>query len=149
MNPKQDLAVSYRAIQAVAPQLLEHQAAGDVHGFILDRQHPAAEFTIGAYVVHVSLDSIFGSHTESGYGLVMSTGPDEFLGVGKGFRVLFTAPAQSKTKPGIASIDEGAFEDGKWVPGRRLNGDENDQGAYWRFDPRKVSTEKVKLYSFE
>ena len=46
-------------------------------------------------------------------------------------------------------LDEGTFEDGKWLPGRRLNGDENDQGGYWRFDPRKVSTEKVKLYRYE
>jgi len=149
MNPKQDLAASYRAIQAVAPLLLEHQAAGDVHGFILDRQHPDQTFTISGNTVHVSLDSIFGSHSESGYGLVMASGPDEFLGVGKGFRVLFTAPAQSKTKIAIGSIDEGTLEDGKWGSGRRLNGDESDQGAYWRFDPRKVSTEKVKLYHYD
>jgi len=116
---------------------------------MLDRQHPDATFTIGGYTVHVSLDSIFGSHTESGYGLVMATGPEEFLGVGKGFRVAFTTPAQSRTKAGIGAIDEGTFEDGKWIPGRRLNGDENDQGAYWRFDPRKVSIEKVKLYRYE
>jgi beta-galactosidase GanA len=149
MNPKQDLAVSYRAIEAVAPLLLEHQATGDVHGFILDRQHPDATFIMGGYTVHISLDSIFGSHTESGYGVVMATGADEFLGVGKGFRVLFTAAAQSKTKAAIGSIDEGTFEEGKWFPGRRLNGDENDQGGYWRFDPRKVSTLKVKLYRYE
>ena len=63
MNPKQDLAASYRAIQAVAPLLLAHQAAGDVHGFILDRQHPDQTFTISGNTVHVSLDSIFGSHS--------------------------------------------------------------------------------------
>jgi hypothetical protein len=50
---------------------------------------------------------------------------------------------------GIAAVDEGSFEDGKWIPGRRLNGDENDQGKGWRFDPWHVSTEKVKLYRFE
>jgi beta-galactosidase GanA len=149
MDPKQDLAASYRAIQAVAPELLEHQAAGEVHGFVLDRQHPEAVFVMGGYTLHVALDSIFGSHTESGYGLVMVSGSDEFLGVGKGFRVIFSASDQSKGKAGIGSIDEGRFEEGKWIPGRRLNGDENDQGGYWRFDPRKVSIEKVKLYHFE
>jgi beta-galactosidase GanA len=149
MDPKQDLAASYRAIQAVAPELLEHQAAGDVHGFILDRQHPEAVFVMGGYTLHVALDSIFGSHTESGYGLVMVSGSDEFLGVGKGFRVIFSASDQSKGKAGIGSIDEGTFEEGKWIPGRRLNGDENDQGGYWRFDPRKVNIEKVKLYHYE
>ena len=149
MNPKQDLSASYRALQAIAPALLEHQAYGLVRGFLLDREHPAVEFPLSSYTLHVSLDSIFGSHTDSGYGLVMATGPDEFLGVGKGFRVVFTEAAQSKTKVGIGSIDEGAFKEGKWVPGRRLNGDENDQGGYWRFDSQKISTEKVKLYRYE
>jgi hypothetical protein len=50
---------------------------------------------------------------------------------------------------GIGAVDEGTFEDGKWVPGRRLNGDENDQGKGWRFDPRHLSTEKVTLYRYE
>lgn len=149
MDPKQDLSASYRAISALAPLLLERQGAGDVHGFILNKEHPETDFTFGGYSLHVSLDSIFGSHAESGYGLIMATGPDEFLGAGKGFRVNFTPATPSKTKAGIASIDEAAFEDGKWVPGRRLNGDENDQGGYWRFDSRKVNIEKVKLYRYE
>jgi hypothetical protein len=50
---------------------------------------------------------------------------------------------------GIAAVDEGKFVDGKWVAGRRLNGDENDQGAYWRFDPHQEQIEKVALYRFE
>jgi beta-galactosidase GanA len=145
MDPKQDLAVSYFAISKLAPLLLEHQAAGDVRGFVLDKQHPSVEFALGGYTVRVALDEIFGSHAEAGYGLIMATGPDEFLGAGKGFRVSFAPPA-SGPKVGIASIDEGSFQDGKWVPGRRLNGDENDQGGYWRFDPRHVNIERVKLY---
>lgn len=148
-DPKQDLAVSYRTIAEIAPLLLEHQAAGDVHGFTLDREHPDADFTLGAYTLHVSLDSIFGSHTDSGYGLIMAAGPDEFLGAGKGFRVTFAPVSATAQHVGIASIDEGKFEDGKWIPGRRLNGDENDQGGYWRFDSRKVSVEKTKVYRYE
>jgi beta-galactosidase GanA len=149
MDPKQDLAASYNAISSLAPLLLEHQAAGDVHGFVLDKQHPSAEFTIGGYVLHVSLDSIFGSHTDSGYGLVMATGPDEFLGAGRGFRIFFTPANPPGKQAGIAAIDEGTFKDRKWVPGRRLNGDENDQGGYWRFDSPKVNTEKATLYRYE
>jgi beta-galactosidase GanA len=148
-DPKQDLAVSYRTISSLMPLIAEHQASGDIHGFTLDKQHPTAEFMMAGYNVQVSLDSIFGSHTDSGYGLVMATGPDEFLGAGKGFRIVFT-PAQADAKPvGIASIDEGTFEDGKWIPGRRLNGDENDQGGYWRFDSRKVSIEKARVYRYQ
>ncbi len=77
----------------------------------------------------------------------MATGPDEFLGAGKGFKVTFTP--RSGLNVGIASVDEGSFDDGKWVPGRRLNGDENSQGGAWRFNSFKLNTEKVKLYRFQ
>lgn len=146
-DPKQDLAISYRAIESLATLLLEHQAAGDVHGFTLDKAHPTAEFTIGSYVFHLSLDNSFGSHADSGYGLIMATGPDEFLGAGKGFRVTFTSATGRQV--GIVSVDQGTFQDGKWIPGRRLNGDEDDQGEHWRFDDRKLNIEKVVLYRYQ
>jgi hypothetical protein len=128
--------------------VLEHQSAGDVHGFVLDRSHPSADFTVAGYTVHVVLDEIFGEHAQNGFGLIMASGKDEFLGVGKGFRVSFTPRAATGPNVGIAAVDEGSFTDGKWVPGRRLNGDENDQGGAWRFDSRQIRTEKVSLYRF-
>jgi beta-galactosidase GanA len=147
MDPKGDLALSYAELASLAPLLLQHQAAGDVHGFVLDKDHPSVDFTMGGTTLHVSLDEIFGFHSEAGFGLILASGPDEFLGAGKGFRVSFDA--RSGPQVGIAAVDEGRFEDGKWVPGRRLNGDENDQGQTWRFDPRQIKTEKATLYRFE
>jgi beta-galactosidase GanA len=149
MDEKGDLAVSYGAIAKLAPLLAEHQSAGDVHGFVLSKGHDTVDFTMSGYTVQVTLDEIFGGHAESGYGLIMAAGPDEFLGVGKGFRVSFIPRSATGQQVGIAAVDEGTFEDGKWVPGRRLNGDENDQGKGWRFDSRQLRTEKVKLYRFE
>jgi beta-galactosidase GanA len=146
---KGELTASYNAIAKLAPLLLEHQSAGDVHGFLLDKSQPTADFNLGGYTVHVALDEIFGHHAESGFGLIMATGKDEFLGVGKGFRVSFKALAPGGLQVGIATVDEGTFDDGKWVPGRRLNGDENDQGGAWRFDPRQLNTEKATVYRFE
>jgi hypothetical protein len=120
-----------------------------VHGFVLGKSNSTVEFVVGGYTVHVTLDEIFGAHAENGFGLIMATGPDEFLGAGKGFRVTFTPRSGAGTHVGIAAVDEGSFEDGKWIAGRRLNGDENDQGKGWRFDPRQVRIEKVTLYRFE
>jgi hypothetical protein len=146
-DPKGALGESYRAIESVAPMVLEHQAAGDLHGFVLDRNNPSVDFTVAGYTLHVTLDEIFGSHAEQGFGLIFPSGKDAFTGVGKGFRVSFSP----RTGPhaGIAAIDEGKFVNGKWMPGRRLNGDENDQGKGWRFDPRQVRTETVTLYRYE
>ncbi len=143
-----DLGASYTAIAGIAPLLLEAQAKGDVHGFTLSKDHPSVDFQLASYTVQVSLDAIFGHGSDTGYGLVMMTAPDQFLGVGKGFRLSFTTRTPGK-HVGIASIDEGRFEDGKWISARRLNGDENDQGNFWRFDPRLVRTEKMTLYHYE
>ena len=143
------MAASYGEIASLAPLLLAHQSVGDVHGFVLDQNRTSVDFTMSGYTLHVSLDHIFGSQSGTGFGLIMATGPDEFLGAGKGFRVTFTPRSVIGPQVGIASVDEGKFDDGKWIPGRRLNGDEDDQGQYWRFDPRHISTEKLKLYRFE
>jgi len=146
---KGELTASYKAIESIAPQILAHQADGDIHGFVLDKAHPAVDFTVAGYKLHVALDELFGHSAENGFGLILPTGKNEFLGVGKGFRVSFTSIDAKGPKVGIAAVDEGAFEDGKWIPGRRLNGDENDQGKGWRFSPFALSTLKVSLYHFE
>jgi len=149
-DEKGDLTASYNAIAKLAPLVLDRQqTAGATHGFVLDKNHPQVDFTMSGYTVHVTLDEIFGHSAQSGYGLIVSTGPDEFLGAGKGFRVSFTPLAAGAPKVGINAVDEGEFVDGKWLPGMRLNGDENDQGRGWRFSSWQVSTEKVTLYRFE
>jgi hypothetical protein len=146
-DSKGALSESYHAIDSVAPMILEHQGAGDLHGFVLDRSHSSVDFTVAGYTLHVTLDEIFGEHAQNGFGLIFPSGPDEFTGVGKGFRVEFTP--RSGQHAGVGAVDEGSFVDGKWVAGRRLNGDENDQGKGWRFDPKQVRTEKVTLYRYE
>ena len=147
-DPDGDMAASYAEIASLMPLLLAHQSAGDVHGFVLNAAHPSVDLTMSGYTVHVTRDQIFGNQASAGFGLIMATGPDEFLGAGKGFRVSFVPRSPSAPRVGIASIDEGTFTDGNWVPGRRLNGDEDDQGQYWRFDGRSIHTEKLKLYRY-
>jgi beta-galactosidase GanA len=148
-DPNSDLAASYRELASLSPILAEHQAAGDARGFVLDKAHPSVDFTANGYAVHVALDEIFGHGTDAGYGLILADGPDRFIGAGKGFRVSFSPINENDRQVGIGSIDEGVFEDGKWIPGRRLNGDENDQGQGWRVDGRGLHTEKVSLYRFD
>jgi uncharacterized protein DUF5597 len=142
------LRVSYNAIASIAPMLLEAQSKGEVHGFVLDKRRPSVTFVMQGYDVEVGLDEILGNHAENGFGMILETGPNAFLGIGKGFRVKFTPRDSEAKRVGIGSIDEGRFENGNWIAGRRLNGDENDQGEYWRFDPRELRIEKVTLYRF-
>ncbi len=148
MDPKGPLASSYSLLAQIAPMLLEHQASGDVHGFVLNREHPSVDFTMGGYTLHVSLDEVFDTHADEGFGVVMANGPDAFLGAGRGFRVSFSPRTAEVAYGGIATVEEGIFAGGKWTPGRRLNGDETDGGKTWRFDRRRMSIEKATVYSF-
>jgi hypothetical protein len=144
-----ELGASYSVIGSIAPILFEQQPKGNVHGFLLTKARPANESSMNGFTVQVSLDEIFGSHAENGAGLIIATGPNEFLGAGKGFRVLITPKSPSPFKLGYASIDEGKYLDGRWIPGRRLNGDETDQGSFWRFDSRSLKIEKAVVYRFD
>jgi len=147
--PPPQLSTSYRILSEITPQILDAQTRGQVHGFLLDKAHPSQDFTFGNYIAHVSLDEIFGSHGDSGFGLILATGPNEFLGAGQGFRVSFSPGSPGKGQVGVATVDEGSFDNGKWIPGRRLNGDENDQGLYWRFDWLSEHIEKATVYRIE
>jgi beta-galactosidase GanA len=140
---------SYAALKQVASAVLECQASGDIFGFVLDGASPVVSCTLDGYLLEISLDSIFGRTADVGFGLVMSTGPGEFTGVGAGFRVHFRPTTPGPGRAGIASVDEGTFRDGAWVAGRRLNGDENDQGQAWRFSSRAINIEKCVVYRYE
>ena len=140
---------SYAALRQMAPLILEHQGLGRTTGFLLDKDHPSASRELGGYNLDITLDAVFGYRAELGYGLIINTGPDEFFGVGSGFRVAFRPTTPGPRFAAIGAVDEGAFRDGQWVPGRQLNGDENDQGNRWRFRDREISIERCTVYRYE
>ena len=54
---------------------------------------------------------------------------------------------------GLDTVDEGTFENGKWIPQRRLNGDEVHESAVSgtgvKLSGRQISIQKVSLYSYK
>jgi hypothetical protein len=149
-NPKESpLARSYDILRQMAPLILEHQGDDRMTGFVLDKEHATVTRELGGYELEISLDEIFGSRAGVGSGLIIAAGPDEFVGAGSGFRVAFHPKTPGPALAGVGAVDEGTYRDGKWIPGRRLNGDENDQGQRWRFSPRKVSIERCTVYRYE
>ena len=143
------LSKSYAIIKQLSPLILEKQAAGDIAGFVVDEKNPVITYDMGGCKVEVSLDELFGRKSKMGYGIIMADGPNKFIGAGCGFRVRFFSKTNNKETIGIGNVDEGVYHDGAWVPGRRLNGDENDQGRAWRFAFWKLSIEKCTVYKYE
>ncbi len=145
------LGKSYDLLQQLSPIITEKQAKGEIVGFVVDEKNPSVTLMLGGYKVEISLDEIFGHRAKLGYGIVMTDdGPNKFIGAGSGFRVRFyPLEKDSKIIVGINTVDEGVFTNNTWVPGRRLNGDENDQGRAWRFAFFRQSIEKCSVYKYE
>jgi Domain of unknown function (DUF5597)/Beta-galactosidase len=149
-NPKESsISKSYGIIKQLSPRILKKQAEGEIVGFVLDEKNPVWTYDLGGYRVEVSFDELFGQRSKSGYGIIMTDGPDKFLGAGCGFRARFFSKTKSSEIIGIGSVEEGIFRDDVWVPGRRLNGDETSGGVAWRFSSWKLNIEKCIVYKYE
>jgi beta-galactosidase GanA len=143
-----ELGRSYSVVLQLSPLILEHQGMGEMTGFLLDKDHPTASAEIGGYRLDIALDSIFGHSAEEGHGLVIATGPGEFVGAGTGFMVRFTPESAGPPLAGLGRVEEGTYEEGAWVPGRRLNGDETDQGQHWRFPFWATGIQRCTVYRY-
>ena len=135
LDPQADLPIqrSYDVLRQLAPAILDHQGQQMMIGFMLSEEQPTIVRELGGYELEITLDEGFGQAAKRGAGLIIAIGPDEFLGGGFGFRVRFKGIAPAPSFAGIVAVDEGRFKKGKWVAGRRLNGDETGRGNWWRF----------------
>lgn len=135
VEPSNDnpLKRSYLVLRQLAPIILEHQGRHDMIGFLLNEQEPTITRQLGGYELTITLDEGFGQSAKQAGGLIIATGTDQFLGAGFGFRVQFKVISPRQAQIGIVAVEEGTYQDGKWIPGRRLNGDEAGRGHWWRF----------------
>jgi hypothetical protein len=148
LNEKSQVAKAYSILGEFLPQLAEWQAEGRVAGVLLQTGEEKQEINLGGYKITITKPRVWGTSAETApataslglggvaagsrampddtrpFGFVINTSPDEFLFIGSGFVPAFSSPAGESEKVVIGWIDEGTYRDGKWVQGRRLNGDE-------------------------
>jgi beta-galactosidase GanA len=155
------LAESYRCLAGLAPTVMANQGQGKMAGLLSEgpEQRQPRELTLGDYVLRVSYErqlppSIADGPAPGGQaaatpagGLVIATGPGEFLFAGIGLTVTFAVPSSGETA-GILSVEEGRFEDGRWAHTRWLNGDETHQGRHLRLEPGRFSVQRIRLYRY-
>jgi hypothetical protein len=79
-----------------------------------------------------------------GVGVILPQGNDTFFVIGTGLSLM--VGAQGTLAAHIGTVDEGVFNDGKWLPGRRLNGDETFGNTRIVLDSDAVSAIKITLF---
>ncbi len=151
------LAECYAMLAGIAPLILDRQGTGRLAAVrapvAFDGTADLANqvFTMGETRITAHLIDPWtprdAQHPETHGAIVLQLGPDAYLMAGRGVTFTF-APADGEGKTGILAIDEGRYEDGRWNPGRRLNGDESHQGRHLRLPPDGFSIQRVRLYRY-
>jgi beta-galactosidase GanA len=122
---EEELGKSYEVLAQIAPIFLDHQGKGAIGSAVLDKSHATRTLKVGDYTLDVGIAHHYTFPTaDYPAGVFIAIGPDEYLVAGRGLTVAFTPTTAGPPIAGLATVEEGVFVNGKWVAGRRLNGDE-------------------------
>lgn len=151
---KEPIGKTYNILNQLTPLITKYQPAGNVRGFLIEKDFIGKDITIGDYLFTAHHEYKMGwsaGAKEDSWplagGLIISVSPGEFYVAGTGIVMTFT-PKENNKKAGFLSVDEGKFENGIWKPGRRMNGDQDHQGRHVRIPGNEYSIQHVKLYSY-
>jgi beta-galactosidase GanA len=141
---------SYAVLQAMSPIILDNQGRATMRGILVDTVSPVTSLELGEYLIEGRLNQREGPYIAGG--LVINTGPDEFIVAGKALDVFFIHENDSM-RLAVNAVDEGTFMDGIWIHGRRLNGDEVHasiwSGTGLKLPPDRVSIQRISLYRYK
>ncbi len=158
------LAKGYSILKQLTPLILEHQAKGTIAAVSLDTKHQTEDVALGNYTLNLDLRRNRRNPSQVpplGYAMIFSLGPDEYLVAGCDVQVIFSPRNSTTDIAGLASVEAGTFVDGRWVPGRKLSGDDvllnydqaaaaaaGQSGSGLRFGPDGPALQRVKLYLY-
>jgi hypothetical protein len=148
------LSSMYSQLSRLAPLILEKQQTGDITAALIEGEaQRSARLYIGDYTATMTrAGNAAGAGSRVG-AMFIQTAPNEFLILGSGDAQLsFSTDAPGPSTVGIESIAEEFFENGNWVPRRRLNGDESSQGQALRLyatDSSQGRIYRVRLYRYQ
>jgi beta-galactosidase GanA len=151
------IAGLYGLLESIAPLVLAAQAEQRIAGFGSPVSF-AGEADLTPLTATLG-DAVFTATTidpwtardaqdPSSHGAVLIwLGGEDYLLAGQG--VTFTVePAGGQGRLGFERVEEGRYEAGEWLPGRRLNGDQTHQGRHVRLPPGEFGVQRFQLYRY-
>lgn len=149
------LAKSYDVLTQLSPVILANQGKGTMSGILFEKKTPVDTIRLGGYTFVCKHDYTLGWSPKAKDdewpmtgGLIIQTGPDDFTIAGTGIVITCLSDQSKAPNAGILQLDEGQYMDGKWKPGRRLNGDQDHQGRHIRIPVGEYGIQKLTLYRY-
>jgi beta-galactosidase GanA len=150
------LSKMYGLIKELTPLITENHGKGVIKGVLLSKANPETIIRVGKYELSCKHDYTLswtaGSKTEDwllGSALIIQTGEDEFYIAGTGVVVTFKHRENKDLNVGLLKVDEGKFDNNKWIVKRHLNGDQTHQGRHVNIPVGQFGTQRVELYVYK
>ena len=154
-NPEGELAKGYQVLSQMAPLILERQGLGKVAAVLVDEATPRSKVRLGDYTIEARFarrsqdpNSPVAAPVDQVAGLFIQLGPDDYVIAGRSMRVDFESATDATQSVGLGTVEEGEYVDGRWVPGRRLNGDETPEWKALWFPGDRYTIQRIKLYRY-
>jgi len=158
LTPDNDQISGYDLIAQLAPLIAEHQGKGTMSAVLLGPNDPPQKIGVGNYTLEVAFLAPRVEPPPQGTPLLsaaifIATGPDEYYAAGNDVSVTFSPNTPGPPLAGLATVEEGTFVNGRWVPGRRLAGDDAGQGDFLDLRKRLAGDpdrgiQRVTLYRY-
>jgi len=136
-RPDPHLVSAYDVIAQLAPMISAHQGDGSMRAVLIGANDKPQIFRLGDYTLAASylMPRVQPPAPQpqppfpNAAALIIQTGPAEFFAAGTGVSLRFLPMAAEPANVGLATVEEGVFQDGKWVPGRLLAGDDTGDNS--------------------
>jgi hypothetical protein len=153
-NDNEPLALAYGTLRQLAP-LLTSIDRSQMTSVVRQAGDTKAAVELGGYLLRIQY--LQGSQTPGppqresatappGAAIIINTAPNEFVIAGEGLTITFLPDSQGPQHAQLMSVEEGTFDNGTWLPERRLNGDETNGSNYLIFRGAAPTIQKVQLY---
>ena len=166
--PDIELVSAYEVIAQLAPLISAHQGDGTMSAVLIGANDPPQKVIVGNYTLEVSYRTPRVQPPTpqpqppfpNVAAIFIQTGKEEFYAAGTGVNVKFTPNTRGPRNVGLSTVEEGVFVNGKWVPGRRLAGDDTgdesmvlprlneDPDHPALFGPSQKGIQRVTLYRY-
>lgn len=157
---------AYSVLKQLTPLIIENQGTNNIKGLLVDQNNKVDSVTIGGYTIKGRLAMRFGgaelagvdifgtapgttgsqrAPEQVGGAIIISTAPGEYFISGRNMSIDISAAIPNKSSNiGFLLLEEGTFVHNKWMPQRRLNGDE-----FWvTLNANKSMIYKMVMYQY-
>ena len=154
------LARAYAVLGQLTPLIMEHQGKGTMKAVVMEPGTGPQKVQLGTYVFDCAMGRGWGAQSQKaagtqasnrGYAILIQTRPAEFWVAGANLNIRLASTVAATPLASLAGVQEGRFENGAWVVGRHLAGDDTGMGGDDRASLRLAANPgilRVWLYSY-